>query len=108
MAFRTPTNVWGEAGRRYLIPLKEAEHVTVNRDRRSYIIGDPSDKISGFDEQRAWADKLVALQHHAVLITARAKDDQNHGLAGAALAAAAACANGKPDAEVTAAAASAR
>lgn len=102
------TNVWGDAGRRYLIPLKEAERVLPNRDRRSFIIGDPSDKIAGFAGQRDWSEKLASLQHHAVLITARARDDDSHGLADAALAAAAACANGRTNAEVTAAVAAAR
>jgi predicted esterase len=97
------TNIWGAAGKRYAIPLKEADRVVQNRDRRAFVIGDPSDKISDFAEQRAWAEKLVALNHHAVLVTGRASDPDNHGLASAALAAAALCANGRPDAEVVAA-----
>jgi pimeloyl-ACP methyl ester carboxylesterase len=97
------TNVFGEAGQRFLIPLKEAGRVVPNRERRSFVIGDPSDKITGFAEQREWAGKLTALGHHAVLVTGRASDPDNHGMASSALAAVAACANGRPDAEVIAA-----
>jgi pimeloyl-ACP methyl ester carboxylesterase len=97
------TNVFGDAGRRYMIPLKDAASVMVNKDRRSFIIGDPSDKITGFAEQREWSEKLASLGHHSVLVTGRATDENNHGLASAALAVAATCANGRPDAEVIAA-----
>ena len=99
---RVSTNIWGQPGRRYLVPMHEAGKLPQVRDQRNFIIGDRQDQIAGFPEQLAWFEKLQALGHNAVLIEARGNGDDHHGLAGAALAAAANCAIGRSDAEIKA------
>ena len=96
------TNIWGQPGRRYLVPMHDAETIPQARDRRNFIIGDPNDETAEFSEQKAWSEKLAVLGHHSVLIEGRGNGPKHHGLAGAALAAAAACANGRSDTEIKA------
>ncbi len=98
------TNIFGQAARRYLIPMRHAEDVASQRDRRLFVVGDPRDRRTPFDEQKAWAVKLNALGHHAVLVESENKDDEHHGASRASLDAAGLCAQGKPDAEIAAAA----
>ena len=69
-------------------------------DRRSFVIGDPQDAISPYLEQTAWADKLAALGHRSLLIEAHGNGEKHHGLAAAALTAAAGCAKGLSDGEI--------
>lgn len=97
---RSSTNIFGDPGQRYLVPLLAAERVVSDPGRRSFVIGDTRDKITPFTEQKQWAEKLAALGHHAVLIEAQAKDPEFHGLSEKALTAAALCAKGTSDAEI--------
>lgn len=96
------TNIFGDVGRRYLVPLQRAESIPHVPERRAFIIGDPRDTRTPFEEQRSWADKMRALGHHAVLLEAVARDAEHHGLATAALVVAGMCANGKSDGEISA------
>ncbi|MEQ1649985.1 MAG: hypothetical protein ABL898_15505 [Hyphomicrobiaceae bacterium] len=95
------TNIFGEPGRRYLVPMTEIAKIPVTRERRQFVIGDPNDKITGFPEQRAWAERLLALGHPVLLIEARGGGKDNHGLSDAAVAVAAACAKGATDGDIT-------
>ncbi|MGE0698817.1 MAG: hypothetical protein AB7O57_06960 [Hyphomicrobiaceae bacterium] len=68
--------------------------------RRIFILGDVADKVTPFDQQRRFAERLKASGHHAVLIEASGNGPDRHGLAAASLEAAGMCANGKSDAEI--------
>lgn len=89
---RRDTDVFGDPGRRYLVPLREVARVPQSADRRSYVIGDSEDQISLFAEAKQWADKLTVAGHHVQLIEARAKDTRRHDMSRQAVAAAALCA----------------
>lgn len=89
------TNIFGDPGSGYLVPMLKAADIPVIPGRRMFVIGDPRDKIAPFSEQKAWADKLAALGHQVLLIEAQAKDPEFHGLSEKALTAAALCAKGK-------------
>jgi hypothetical protein len=99
---RTDTNVFGQAGRKFLVPMQQAQNIAAAPDRRVFVIGDPRDTITPFDEQRRWAEKLQALGHHAVLIEATAEGAEHHGLGSVALLAAGLCAKGRSDADISA------
>ncbi len=96
------TNIWGVPGRRYLVPMHEADNLLTSPGRRSFVIGDVQDQVVHFTGQKAWADKLIALGQHAILIEAQGSGAEHHGLAVAALTAAAACASGLSDSEIRA------
>jgi hypothetical protein len=98
------TNIFGETGASYMVPMRNVETINRSNSRRDFVIGDPLDKITIFDEQRAWADRLRDLGHKVVLIEAQARDEKNHGLSVAAIRTAATCAKGLDDREVVAAA----
>lgn len=94
------TNIWGEPGRRYLVPMHEVDKMTFTRGRRSFVIGDPQDHVASFVEQKAWADKLIGFGQHAMLVEAHGNGTEHHGLALAALTAAADCAKGVSDNDI--------
>lgn len=99
----TSTNIFGDPGRRFLVPMLRAGEIPLVPGRRSFVIGDPRDQIAPFSEQKAWADKLGQLGHHVLLIEAKAKDPEFHGMSEKAMAAAALCMLDKTDAEIRAA-----
>ena len=101
---RTNTNIFGDPGRRFLVPMMQTQEIAAVPSRRLYVLGDRRDEITPFDEQQAWAAKLDGLGHHVVLVEAEAKDDKHHGVSRATLEAAGLCATGKPDADIVAAA----
>jgi hypothetical protein len=94
------TNIFGDPGRRYLVPMRQVENVPRSSDRRTYVIGDRRDTVTPFNEQQAWADKLASLGHHVQLIESVAQGPDYHGMSEKALTAAAMCALGKPDPEI--------
>ncbi|MDX2203572.1 MAG: hypothetical protein NW223_12545 [Hyphomicrobiaceae bacterium] len=96
------TNVFGEPGQRYLVPLRQVERVVPARERRLFVIGDPRDQRTPFEEQRQWAEALGAQGHHAVLHSANGSGPEHHGLSLVALQVAGMCAAGKSDAEIAA------
>jgi predicted esterase len=96
------TNIFGEPGRRYLVPLHQAGGIVAASDRRAFVIGDPRDVRTPFPGQREWAEKMQALGHHAVLLEGTARDSEHHGLSATALQVAAMCAGGKSDQEIAA------
>jgi len=99
----TYTNIFGDPGSRFLVPLHRAGDIPAVSGRRSFVIGDPRDQIAPFSEQKAWADKLAALGHHVQVIEIKAKDPEFHGAAQKALLAAAMCLQDKSDADIRAA-----
>ena len=100
---RVMTNIWGNPGDRFLVPMLKANEIVPQPGRRSFVIGDPRDKVAGFPEQKAWADKLASLGHHAQLIEAEGSGPEFHGMSEKAMRAAAMCAQGRSDAEIIAA-----
>ncbi len=94
------TNIFGDPGRRYLVPMRAAENIVKSAERRSFVIGDARDTVTPFSEQKAWADKLASLGHHVQLIEATAQPPDYHGLSEKAVMAAGMCAQGKPDQEI--------
>jgi hypothetical protein len=94
------TNIFGDPGRRYLVPMMHVAQISVDGGRRSFVIGDPRDTVTPFPEQQAWAEKLTAGGHHAVLVNAVAEPPEFHGTAKLAITAAALCAKGTNDAEI--------
>jgi pimeloyl-ACP methyl ester carboxylesterase len=97
---RSMTNIWGDPGRRYLVPLQRAGEIQNSPARRSFVIGDPRDTVADFNEQKAWADKLATLGHHVVAIEAEASPPSFHGMSQRAILAAAMCATGKSDDQI--------
>lgn len=97
------TNIFGDPGRRYLVPMRQVENVARSSERRSFVIGDPRDTVTPFNEQQAWADKLAGLGHHVQLIESVAQGPDYHGMSEKALTAAAMCAQGRSDPEIRAA-----
>ena len=97
---RSMTNIWGDPGRRFLVPLRRAGEIPKLSARRSFVIGDPRDTVAEFTEQKAWADKLADLGHHVVLIEAEASAPSFHGMSQRAILAAALCASGRSDADI--------
>jgi pimeloyl-ACP methyl ester carboxylesterase len=94
------TNIFGDPGQRFLVPLREIGSVASDPDRRSFVIADKQDRISLYHEQKSWAEKLTEAGHHAQLIDASATDPDHHGLSTQAVAAAAMCARGGSDADI--------
>ena len=94
------TNIFGEPGRKYLVPLHRADDIVVSAERRTFVIGDPRDARTPFPGQREWAEKMQALGHHAVLLEAAAQDPEHHGLGDVSLYAAGMCASGRSDKEI--------
>jgi predicted esterase len=97
------TNVFGEPGANYMVPMHNVDAITRSSSRRDFVIADPNDKISPFAEQRAWSERLYSKGHSVKLIEVRARDSDNHGLGLQAMRAAALCAKGARDDEIVAA-----
>ncbi len=100
---RTATDLFGDPGRRFVVPMLRATEIPATPSRRLFLIGDRRDKVTPFDEQQAFAQKLDQLGHHAVLIEGEARDATFHGVSRLSLEAAGQCAKGASDAEVVAA-----
>ena len=94
------TNVFGDAPRRYLIPMQTADEIVQSKARRIFVIGDPRDTRTPFIQQNAWGEKLQSLGHHAVVMKASGSGPEHHGMNTVALQVAGMCASGKSDAEI--------
>ncbi len=99
---QVPTNIFGEAGRRYLVPMHHADGIVASADRRTFVIGDPRDQRTPFAGQREWAEKMRALGHHALLLEALAQDSEHHGLGAVSLHVAGMCASRRSDEQIAA------
>ena len=97
------TNIFGDPGTRFLVPMRNAGLIPPDGNRRSFVIGDPRDQVAPFSEQKAWADKLGSFGHHVQLIEAEAKDPEFHGMSEKAIIAASLCMQEKNDADIRAA-----
>jgi pimeloyl-ACP methyl ester carboxylesterase len=99
-AYDTPnvsTNIFGEPGKRYLVPMHKIEDIQSIRERRIFVVGDLLDQVTPFPQQKAWADALAARGHHAVLVETEARGEKRHGASRQSLEAAGLCAKGDPD-----------
>ena len=65
--------------------------------RRIFVLGDPTDTRTPFPQQRAFADRVKSLGHHAEAIQVAAQGELMHGVAHHTLPAAALCARGVAD-----------
>jgi hypothetical protein len=74
-------------------PYAHIDSIERDPDRRVFIVGDPQDKISNFQQELEYADAVKAGGHHALAIPVKAKDDMHHDSVRFALRAAAACVN---------------
>lgn len=74
----------------------------VHRDvrRRVFVVGDRADKVSPFDQQKRFADRLKAEGHHAEVIEAKGAGPARHGLSFTSLKLAGLCASGATDDEI--------
>ncbi len=97
---RSMTNIWGDPGQRFLVPLRRVGDIPNSPQRRAFVIGDQRDTVAGFEEQKSWADKLAAAGHHVVLIEAEGAPPSFHGMSQRAIMAAALCGSGKSDDEI--------
>jgi pimeloyl-ACP methyl ester carboxylesterase len=68
------TNIFGDPGRRFLVPLHHADGVAFSSERRAFVIGDPRDVRTPYAGQREWAEKLRTLGHHAGMCAAGRTD----------------------------------
>lgn len=100
---RVRTNIFGDPGRKYLVPIQHAEAIAPAADRRAFVIGDPRDQRTPFSGQREWAEKMRVLGHHVLVLEAQAPDAEHHGLGATALSVAGMCAGGQGDEKITAA-----
>jgi pimeloyl-ACP methyl ester carboxylesterase len=94
------TNIFGDAPKRYLVPMQAADDVARSSARRVYIIGDPRDTRTPFPQQNAWGEKLQSLGHHAVVLKANGSGPEHHGMSSVALQVAGQCAAGKTESEI--------
>jgi predicted esterase len=94
------TNIFGDPGRRFLVPIRQAGEIPVVPGRRLFVIGDPRDQVAPFSEQKDWADRLTSLGHSVQLIEAKAKDPQFHGMTEKSLIAAGMCMAERNDADI--------
>jgi pimeloyl-ACP methyl ester carboxylesterase len=78
-------------------PYAHIDAIERDPDRRVFIVGDPQDKISNFQQELEYTDAVKAAGHHALAIPVKAKDDMHHDSVRFALRAAAACLNDAPD-----------
>lgn len=101
---RTATDIFGDPGRRFIVPMLRVAEIQASPSRRLFLVGDRRDKITPFDEQLAFAQKLEQLGHHVVMIEGEARDDKFHGVSRLSIEAAGQCAKGANDDEVIAAA----
>jgi predicted esterase len=101
---RTATDIFGDPGRRFVVPMLRASEIQAQSSRRLFLVGDRRDKVTPFDEQQAFAMKLNQLGHHAVLVETEARDERFHGVSRQSIEAAGQCAKGASDGDVAAAA----
>lgn len=101
---RLATNIFGDPGKGYLVPMLRMDDIEKTGARRDFVIGDPRDQQVAFSGQRAFAEKLKATGHRAMLIEASGSGAKYHGLAIESMRAVTVCARGGDDAAVQAAA----
>lgn len=101
---RLATNIFGDPGRSYLVPMQRIGEIDRGNGRRDFIIGDPRDQIVTFAGQLAFATALGQAGHKVSVIEGAGAGSSHHGLAIEGLRAAAACAGGAADGAVKAAA----
>lgn len=82
--------------RRSFDPSARIDAIALNPDRRIFVIGDPDDTTTPFDQQRRFAQRLASAGHHSVLVPIRAKGEKQHSAVSSTLPMAGACALDTP------------
>lgn len=68
--------------------------------RRVFVLGDEGDRVTPFEQQARFAERLKAAGHHAELLRAQGRGGERHGLTLVSLRVAGLCARGASDAEI--------
>ncbi len=92
---RRRTDIWGNPGHRYLVPLRAVSGVVQDRRRRLFVVGDPRDKRAPFSEQRQWAEALQRAGHRTRLLEAAGGGKEFHFLTDLGMRLAGLCAAGR-------------
>lgn len=103
----------GEASERSIArvvydPSTQIEGVPADARRRIFVVGDPADTRTPFDQQQRFAEALTAAGHHARLVPIMATGELRHGATTYSLPLAALCARDASDTRITKAAADMR
>jgi Prolyl oligopeptidase family len=101
LAGRTVTDQQIENYRRLKYsPIDNISGVFKNDARRIFVVGDPRDKNTFFEQQRDFAYRLKAAMHHAVLLYAPGAGAKRHSVGHVADEVAGLCMQGKTDSEI--------
>lgn len=77
--------------------LGSTARVAKSPERRVYVLADPQDKRTPFDQQQRYAEGMTAAGHKAVVLTANGRGKERHGLTHMAIEISGLCASGKPE-----------
>ncbi|MFM1814025.1 MAG: hypothetical protein RLZ98_720 [Pseudomonadota bacterium] len=95
------TNIWGDPGQRYLVPIQNIGSILHDGRRRNFVIGDPRDTRTPFEGQREWALALQQAGHKTILLEAVAGGKEHHFLSEVGIRVAGLCAAGKSDGAIS-------
>jgi hypothetical protein len=90
-------------GARFYSPIEHIGEIPKDAGRRLFVIGDPRDKTTFFEQQRDYAYRVKAAGHHSVLLYAPGAGDKKHGVGPVADEVAGLCLQGKSDDQIEAA-----
>lgn len=78
-------------------PTDRLDWIEQQKGRRVFVLGDPSDARTPFQQQKGFAERLTGLGHHAQAIEVAGQGEFGHSVAHHTLPAAAQCARGASD-----------
>lgn len=81
-------------------PIEHIDQIVAAPQRRIFVVGDPRDKNTFFEQQRDFAYRVKTAGHHAVLLYAPGAGDKRHGVGAIANEVAGLCLQGKTDDEI--------
>lgn len=80
--------------------LGATSRVVQSPDRKIYVLADPKDQRTPFDQQKRYAETLQAAGHSAIVLSANGRGKENHGLTHMAIEISGLCTAGKPEATI--------
>lgn len=83
-----------------LDPSAEIAEIVPDDARRIFLLADPADKSTPYEQQLRYAEALRAAGHHGVLVTVDALGENDHIATGLTIPAAGVCGRLEPDARV--------